>query len=207
MLSFSHHLLSLCMRFQCDASHCAMLVRKFVQQRVHSISQSEDWRRSSSGIWALWFQHNTLCRSELHSHQRALSIIELGLDLLPGRVLPWDGLEKPVGPVIAIAGTVGTELPLLVGRVCCPTACPQWLKLPTVALLGQTLGLQMAVRGEQLMQVLCSALRRGLAARCSCSCCNDLRAAAAEVSRLGSPVFSPGTCSVSAGEPFLSLCV
>lgn len=158
MLSFSHHLLSLCMRFQCDASHCAMLVREFVQQRVHSISQSEDWLRSSSGIWALWFQHNTLCRNELHPHQRALSNMELGLDLLPGCVLPWDGLEKPVSPVITIAGTVGTELPLLVGRVCCPTACPQWLKLPTVALLGQMLGLQMAVRGEQLMQVLCSQL-------------------------------------------------
>lgn len=71
--------------------------------------------------------------------------MELSLDLLPACVLPWDDLEKPVGLITTMAGTVGTELPLPVDRVCCPTARPWWLEPPMVALVGQRLGLQMVV--------------------------------------------------------------
>lgn len=97
----------------------------------------------------------------LHSHQRLLSITELCWGLLPACVLAWDDLEKPVGPVVTVAGTVGAELPLPVGWLCRPTARPGgWSRRggPGGPEAWTADGPPAAARGEQLVPVLRSQL-------------------------------------------------
>lgn len=188
-----------------------MLVRTFVQWWVHSISQSKKWLRSSSGTWALRFQCNMLHRNELHSHQRALSIMELGLDPPTACVFSWDDLAKPVSALLLqwLGLWVLSCLCLWVGSAV-PLPIPDGLSRPWWPRWARGLGCRWLSCGcpwrAAKASAALAALRRGLAALCSCSCCNDLRVAAAEGSRLGPPVFPLGT-SVFLRESHFCACV
>lgn len=108
-----------------------------------------------TGSWA-----PTRCAEVNFIHIRAHSASQSSV---PACVLPRADLEKPVGPVTTGAGAAGAGLPLLVGRVCCPAACPQWpwwargLGCP-VAVLRLPRGCPAAARGEPLVAALHSQL-------------------------------------------------